>query len=276
MQAQNHWIPPAGPLGNLVEAARERVSALLERKSELGRAASTSEVPPFETSLRAAIARGTLGVVAEVKRSSPSKGVLNAGIDAARQAALFESGGAAAISILTEPHQFGGSPDDLLRARQAVALPLLKKDFHIHPIQATEGRALGASAILLIARALSPRGLAEMSSAARDAGLEIVVEIRDESELDRALAVDARVIGVNNRNLETLVIDNAAGERMIPLIPADRIAIAESGIRDPAGCREMALLGADAVLVGSALSAAVDPAGAVRALASIDWVGRGH
>ena len=221
-------------------------------------------------------ARGTIGVVAEIKRASPSKGPINSGIDAGVQALQFERGGAVAVSVLTEPDSFGGSPDDLIRARETVSLPLLKKDFHIHPVQALEARSLGASAMLLIARALGPEALRTMAQAAHDEGVEIVVEVRDEAELEWALAIDAPIIGVNNRNLETLVIDSRAGDRIIPLIPSDRLAIAESGIRNVADARAAAAAGADAVLVGSSLSASNDPASAVAALAAIARVGRGH
>lgn len=277
MQAQSGWFPPQGTLGLLIRAAEVRVESLLARRRELERAATSApSPPPFEASLRLATERGTIAVIAEIKRSSPSKGVLNASIDAAEQARQFASGGAAAVSVLTEPDRFGGSPEDLTRARAAIALPLVKKDFHIHPVQAAEARAIGASALLLIARALGPHGLATMAGAARDAGVEILVEVRDASELDWALSVDARVIGVNNRDLETLVIDTEAGERVIPLIPHDLVAIAESGIRGVVDAEAAAQLGSDAVLVGSVLSAAHDPAEIVRALSSVAWRGRGR
>lgn len=277
MQAGNAWIPPGGTLGQLVEAAWGRVDALVDRQSELEMAAAAvGNVPSFAAALAAVRNRGTLAVIAEIKRASPSKGALDASMDAGHQAAAFARGGAAAISVLTEPDAFLGSPDDLIRARSAVSLPLAKKDFHVHPIQALEARALGASAMLLIARALGPDGLATMSNAARDVGVEVLVEVRDEAELEWALAIDARIIGVNNRNLETLVIDSQAGDRIIPLIPADRIAVAESGIRDVAGARAAAALGADAILVGSTLSAAADPGSVVRSLAEIQRVGRGR
>jgi indole-3-glycerol phosphate synthase len=151
-----------------------------------------------------------------VKRSSPSRGVINAALSAGAQVDAYARGGAAAVSILTEPTRFGGSNADVEAALAALGrrTPVLRKDFHVDAVQLLEARALGASAALLIARALSPARLREMERDARDLGLETLVEVRDEWELDAALAADARVIGVNNRDLETLVIDLATGERL--------------------------------------------------------------
>jgi indole-3-glycerol phosphate synthase len=216
-----------------------------------------------------------VAVIAELKRRSPSKGAINPRISAGRQASLYERGGASALSILTESARFGGSSEDLTAARDAVRLPLLKKDFHVDPVQLLEAKSLGASAALLIARALSPAELDTMAIAAADLGLEILVEVRDEQELERALGVNARVIGVNNRNLETLEIDVETGTRLLPLVPGDRIAVAESGVRGVDDVRRAAASGADAVLVGSSLSAATDPTAAVRALTGVERVARG-
>ena len=259
-----------------MRAAEARVDALLARPSALQSPRVDRHAPSLEQALRWALAGGSLAVIAEIKRASPSRGDIRSDIDAGAQAAAFARGGAAAISVLTEPERFKGSPDDLIRAGEAVSLPLLKKDFHIHPVQALEARSIGASAMLLIARALGPEGLTTMAAAARDAGIEIVVEVRDEAELEWALAIDSRMIGVNNRNLETLVIDTQAGDRIIPLIPSDRIAVAESGITNAAGAQAAAALGADAILVGSTLSASADPAAAVALLSSIRHTGRGR
>ena len=277
MQAGNAWRPPEGTLGRLVKEAAARVEALEARRGALlASVAHTGTVPSMLLALRDAQHRGMLAVIAEIKRASPSKGALNGEIEASSQAVHFERGGAVAISVLTEPDSFRGSPDDLIRARAAVGLPLLKKDFHIHPVQALEARSLGASAMLLIARALGPQALRTMARAAHDEGVEIVVEVRDEPELEWALAIDAPIIGVNNRNLETLVIDSQAGDRIIPRIPSDRVAIMESGVRDVADAQAAAAVGADAVLVGSSLSASRDPAALVAALASVPRVGRGR
>jgi indole-3-glycerol phosphate synthase len=218
-----------------------------------------------------------VGVIAEVKRRSPSKGWINPGITAADQACAYERGGASAISVLTEPAHFGGSIEDLQAVRAAVQIPVLKKDFHVHPVQLVEARALGASAALLIVRALSPELLREMLRTANALALETLVEVRDEDELNRALELGAQVIGINNRNLETLVIDPATSERLLRLVPPSIVAIAESGVSGHSDVERVAQCGADAVLVGSSISSSgVDPAAAVRALADVTRVPRGH
>jgi indole-3-glycerol phosphate synthase len=208
-------------------------------------------------------------VVAEVKRSSPSKGLINPGLDLEKQVVAYESGGAAAISVLTEPTRFGGSNEDLTRARAAVRIPLLKKDFHVEAVQIVEARSLGASAALVIARGVSPTRLGELMAAGNDAGIEILVEIRDERELELALTLGARLVGVNNRNLETLEIDPETALRLLPLIPAGVIAIAESGVRTAKDVERLAASGADAVLVGTEVSASSDPEKAVRSITGI-------
>ena len=271
MQAVFPWSPPTGTLGALVETARERARALRSRRAELERAAADrAPAPDFAGALR----RADVAVIAEVKRRSPSRGDIAPGLSAAEQGRRYAEGGAAALSILTEPDRFGGSADDLRAAREAVSLPLLKKDFHVDTLQLLEGAALGASAALLIARALPPAALAALAADCRGLGMEPLVEIRDEVELEAALAAGARVVGVNNRNLETLDIDTATCERLIPLIPHHLVAIAESGMRTAADVRRYAAAGADAVLVGSSISAAGDPAAAVRGLTGIARVAR--
>jgi indole-3-glycerol phosphate synthase len=177
--------------------------------------------------------------------------------------------------VLTESAHFGGSPSDLVAVRSAVSLPVLKKDFHVRPIQLLEARALGASAALLIVRALAPDRLREMLDVARRLELEALVEVRDEAELDRALECGATMIGVNNRDLETLVIDATTAERLVPRIPAHVIAVAESGVASRADVERYAARGADAVLVGSSISAAADPVQATRALAGVPRRARG-
>ena len=222
-------------------------------------------VPRFGDALRGADVK----IVAEVKRSSPSKGAINPELDLTRQVAAYEAGGAAAISILTEPTRFGGSNEDVSRARSAVRIPLLKKDFHVETIQILEARSLGASAALVIARAVPPSRLKELLSAGDDVGIEILVEVRDEAELDLALTFGARLLGVNNRNLETLEIDSETSLRLLPLIPRDVVAIAESGVKSASDVKQLGRAGADAVLVGTELSASTDPEAAVRSLTGI-------
>jgi indole-3-glycerol phosphate synthase len=266
VQANRAWTAPVGPLGRLSTAAAVRAAALEARTAELE--ALVRDVSPG-SSFAAALCRHDVAVIAEVKRRSPSKGVINATIDAASQARAYARGGAAALSILTEPTEFGGSVDDLHDARQATPLPTLKKDFHIHPVQVLEARAAGASAILLIARALHPDRLREMADHAEQLGIEVLVEVRSEAELEDAIAIDGAMIGVNSRDLETLIIEPTVTSRLIALIPPDRIAIAESGVADRRDVERSAAIGADAVLVGSSISASGDPTAAVSALTGV-------
>jgi indole-3-glycerol phosphate synthase len=216
----------------------------------------------------------TLRVIAEVKRASPSKGAIAPGLDAAAQARAYAAGGAAAISVLTEPTRFGGALEDLGAATAAVGIPVLRKDFIVAPVQIWEARVHGAAAVLLIARALSPNDLAALHDEARNAGLEVLVEIRDASELARALSIGAAVIGVNNRNLETLAIDPRTAPAIIPHIPAAVIAIAESGMAHTDDARPAQAAGADALLIGSAISAAPDPRAAVATFTGLPRVTR--
>ena len=272
MQASSAWTPPSGTLGRIVDEARTRARALENRAADLEREATNVKgVPAFSSALRTA----NVAVIAEVKRRSPSKGWIQPSMDAAKQAQAYASAGAAAISVLTEPEHFAGSTNDLIQARRAVTVPVLKKDFHIAAIQLVEAKSLGASAALLIVRALGPLGLRELTAMARELALEVLVEVRDERELDLALACDAAVVGINNRNLETLAIDAATSERLLGRVPAGVIAIAESGVVNRADVQRVARVGADAVLVGSSVSAAADPAEAVRCLTGVPRAPRG-
>lgn len=271
MQASSGWTPPTGTLGGIVAEASERAAALTAVEAELERAASAV---PRAPSLVDALRSSSVSIIAEVKRRSPSKGWIRAAISAVEHARKYEAGGAAAISVLTEPVHFGGSTDDLIAVRGAVRVPVLKKDFHIAPVQLVEARAIGASAALLIVRALSPAALRLMTRTASDLHLEILMEVRDEMELDRALDVGATMIGVNNRNLETLEIDPATSERLMGLIPSSVVAVSESGVSTRADIERIALFGADAILVGSAISAAADPTAAVRKLSGVPRASR--
>jgi indole-3-glycerol phosphate synthase len=262
-QAFSAWTPPVGTLGVLTDEARARAATLQGRLSELRRLAERQPPPP---SLKAALRRPNVSIIAEVKRASPSKGSINPGLDVRAQVLAYERGGAAAISILTEPTRFGGSNDDLVTARQAVPLPVLKKDFHVDVAQLVEAKAIGASAALLIARALAPHRLGELLTAGDDFGLELLVEVRDDRELDLALGFGATIVGVNNRNLETLEIDRETSLRLLPMIPKDVIAVAESGMKGAPDMARVALAGADAALIGSELSGSPDPESTLRAL----------
>ena len=243
-----------------------RAHAMETRRASLERACESTATGP---SLLAALRLETVALLAEVKRRSPSKGAIAESLNAVEQAERYARGGAAGVSILTEPAHFGGSTDDFVAVRQSISLPVLKKDFHVAPIQLLEARALGASAALLIVRAVSPERLRELMVAGRALGLELLVEVRDEAELELALSEGADMVGVNNRDLETLHIDAATSDRLIPLIPGSVVAIAESGVRSRADVERYAAVGADAVLVGSSLSAAGDPESATRSIAQV-------
>lgn len=244
----------------------ERVVALRARRAELE--AALAGAPPTR-GFAAALEGDRVRVIAEVKRRSPSKGTINAGLDAPAQALAYEAGGAGAISVLTEPLHFSGSNHDLETVRGHVGIPLLKKDFHVDDVQVFEARILGASGVLLIARALEPAVLPRLVSTAHAVGLDALVEVRDRDELHRAIDAGARVIGVNCRDLETLAVDASVAETLIPGIPRGVVAVWESGVATAADVERAAAVGADAVLVGSAVSAAPDPAAAVRALAGV-------
>jgi indole-3-glycerol phosphate synthase len=204
-------------------------------------------------------------VIAEVKRASPSAGDI-ADRDPAVQAGAYAAAGAAAISVLTEPRHFQGSLADLRSARLAVELPVLRKDFLVHPSQLIEARAAGADAVLLIAGAVTQNELAGLLLVARDLSLGVLLETHSDADLDVALATDAQVIGVNARDLETLEVDVAAARGRLRRIPADRVSVLESGIATREDVRAAVDAGASAILVGEALMRAADPAAALRAL----------
>lgn len=268
------WSPPTGVLGRIVAESMARV-AELRSDPATGRALER-ELPsaPPAPSFREALLGEHVAVIAEVKRRSPSKGAINHALAAADQARAYAAGGAAAISVLTEPAHFAGSLDDLREVSAAVQVPVLRKDFIVDELQLLEARAAGAAAALLIARALSPAVLARLFGFAREIGLDSLVEVRSQPELDRALEIGAPVIGVNERDLETLEMQPEVRQRLIPRIPRSVAAVAESGIRSADDVERAALLGADAVLVGSTLSASAAPEGAVRALARVTRRGR--
>jgi indole-3-glycerol phosphate synthase len=258
-------------LGELVASAEARAEALLLRQPAIEtRAASVGEPPRLEASLR----RPDVALIAEIKRASPSRGTISVTLDPASQARAYEKGGAAAISVLTEPHRFEGSNDDLESASGACELPILRKDFHVAAVQLYEARSIGASAVLLIARALPPGRFKLLVNVARQIAIEILAEVRDLRELELALEAGCTMIGVNNRNLETLEIESLTAETIIPRIPADCIAVAESGYSSAESIGSAAAAGADAVLVGSFLSAADDPAFAVRQLTGVRKISR--
>ena len=269
MQASK-WVPPGGTLGRILEETRQRVTSLEGAESVPGPTVAMEAAPTLAGALRGR----HVAVIAELKRRSPSKGTLNATLDPARQAKAFVRGGAAAVSVLTEPTFFGGSLADLEAIRSTVQVPVLRKDFHIDPLQLVEARKACATAVLLIARALDQPQLTKLMEFARRLGLEAVVEVRSEAELARALDAGATIVGVNSRDLETLEIDERVPERVMPRVPEHVIGVWESGVYDVDAVRRAAAAGADAVLVGSALSRAPDAAALVKELSAVPRIGR--
>jgi len=211
-----------------------------------------------------------VSVIAEVKRRSPSKGELAEIPEPAALAAAYARGGAAAISVLTEERRFGGSLADLRAVRSAVDVPVLRKDFIVTPYQLLEARAAGADLALLIVAALDDDTLRRLHDEAGELGLSVLVEVHDEPETERAVALGAELIGVNARNLRTLDVDPDTFARLAPLVPDDRVLVAESGIAGPADVARFADRGARVVLVGEALVRDGNPEAAVRALAALD------
>lgn len=215
-----------------------------------------------------------LRLIAEVKRRSPSAGAISQSLNPVAHARHYAAAGASAISVLTDGPYFGGSLDDLRVVAEAVDVPCLRKDFILDELQILEARAAGASAVLLIVRALTPLRLSELLRATQAAGLEALVEVHDARELDIALASGARIIGINSRNLDDFRIDIAAAWALIRRIPSDRLAIAESGMASAEDVARAADAGADGVLIGTALSSSPDPRTLAQALASIPRIGR--
>ncbi len=204
--------------------------------------------------------RGRLGVIAEIKRRSPSKGDLNADLDPADIARSYERGGAACLSVLTDAEHFGGSIADLQAARAACSLPVIRKDFTVSERDVLDARIMGADCVLLIAAALDPGELASFHALAVDVGLDVLVEIHDERELEHALAAEATLIGVNQRDLVTFQVDHERAVRMAGVIPDHAVKVAESGVRGADDARSLRAAGYDAVLVGETLVTSGDPA----------------
>ncbi len=254
-------------LDAILDAHRARAAADPRPLDALVEAARSAPPPRgFAAALAAVAAGGELAVVAEVKRRSPSKGDLHADLDPAATAAAYEAGGAACVSVLTDQPHFGGSADDLAAARAAVSVPVLRKDFTVHPRDVADARVMGADCVLLIAAALDDALLADCHALATELGLDALVEVHDEAEAERALAVGSSLVGVNQRDLVTFEVDTARAVRVAPTLPAGVVRVAESGITGPDDAATLAAAGYHAVLVGEHLVRSADPAAAVRAL----------
>jgi indole-3-glycerol phosphate synthase len=251
-----------GFLTEITDEVRRRLErSPLDGSALMALAMGLPPARPFEAALR----RGTPAIVAEIKRASPSAGKI-AEADAATRAKAYEAAGAAAVSVLTEPTRFDGTLADLRAVHLAVGVPVLRKDFLVHPTQVIESRVEGADAVLLIAACLSVPELRALVRAAADLGMGALVETHSRRDLDKALATDAAVIGVNARDLETLAVDPSRALDLLGEVPDDRVAVFESGISSRDDVERAAAAGARAVLVGEALMRASDPAAALREL----------
>lgn len=244
-------------LDEILQATRQGLPALHRRRAALEQALEGSRVT--RPSFRAALQRPTVAVIAEVKRRSPSAGSIREDLDPGNRAALYAASGAAAISVLTDQRFFGGSMEDLRAAVGQCSLPVLRKDFIVDEVQILEARAAGASAVLLIVRVLGRSRLTALLRCAAELGLDALVEVHTEAELGVALDTNAGIVGINSRDLDTLTIDVERAWTLIGRIPSDRVAVAESGIFGQSDVVRAAQAGADAVLIGTALSTAQSP-----------------
>jgi indole-3-glycerol phosphate synthase len=247
--------------GHVAAAKRERPLATL-----IAEARQVAPPRGFCDRLAQASRGDGYGLIAEIKKASPSKGLIRADFNPSALARAYRAGGASCLSVLTDVPYFQGADRYLSEARAAVDLPVLRKDFMIDPYQVVEARALGADCILLIMAALDDGQAAELEQAADEWQLDVLVEVHDRPELDRALQLKSRLIGLNNRNLKTLEVDLATTEHLAPEVPRDRLAIAESGLNSPADLARMARAGCRCFLVGESLMRQADVAQATAAL----------
>ena len=257
-------------LGRFVEEARRRV-AESRRVCPLDRLAHLARLVPPAVDLAERLGRPGVQLIAEIKRRSPSRGDLRPDLDPATLATAYADGGAAALSVLTEPAHFAGSLDDLLAARAGLRragmnLPILRKDFIVDSYQVVEARAYGADAVLLIVGALEPDALAQLYGEVQRWGMSALVEVHNQAELAQALAIEPRMVGLNSRNLRDMTVDLATVEQLRPLVPPGTLVVAESGIHGREEVRRLRALGVDAMLVGEALVRATCPQAVARAL----------
>ena len=265
---------PANPrrpsLSAILAVTRERVTALQGAATELKRRATQAPpVRPFVSQ-----PGSTVGLIAEVKRRSPSQGAIREDLDPVAHARGYVRGGAVAVSVLTDEAHFGGSLDDLARVAAAVPVPVLRKDFILDELQIMEARAAGASAVLLIARILEPDRMKALARAAQQWGLATLIEVHDAGELEPALAARPGVLGINARDLSTFVVDLEGAKQLIARVPSGVPVVAESGVETRSDVEQLAAAGADFVLVGTSVARHHNPEAAVRALTGVRRVGR--
>jgi indole-3-glycerol phosphate synthase len=260
----------------LAEICARRRADVAERKAAVPLAGLEREIAAgdaprgFVRALEAKLARGELALIAEIKKASPSKGLIRSDFEPAALAAAYAAGGAACLSVLTEAPHFQGSDRYLQAARAAVRLPCLRKDFILEPYQVVESRALGADCLLLIMAALEDGRARELASLARALGMDVLVEVHDGAELERALRLETRLIGINNRNLKTLGVDLATTERLAPKAPPERLVVAESGLHRRADLERMTAVGVRCFLIGEALMREADVRAATAALLGLE------
>jgi indole-3-glycerol phosphate synthase len=256
-------------LARICAARRQDVAARQATRPLAALEALVPALPPlrgFRRALEAKLASAGLALIAEIKKASPSEGVIRADFDPAALANAYAAGGAACLSVLTEERHFQGADADLRRARAAVALPCLRKDFILEPYQVVEARVIGADCVLLIMAALADDEARALCALARSLGLDVLVEAHDAAQLERALRLEATLIGINNRNLKTLQVDLRTTEKLAARMPDDRLLVAESGLHRHEDLLRLAAVGARCFLVGTALMRAPDVAAATRGL----------
>jgi indole-3-glycerol phosphate synthase len=260
-------------LARICADKRQHVAAMRERRPLMAlerQAAAATPPRGFKAALERTAAAGGLALIAEIKKASPSKGLIRADFDPVTLARAYAEGGASCLSVLTDVPYFQGDDAFLKAARDAVALPCLRKDFMLEPYQIVESRALGADCILLIMAALDDREAGELCRLAHGLAMDVLVEVHDGEELDRALALDADLVGINNRNLKTLAVDIATTEALAPRVPEGRLLVAESGLYSHADLERMSRAGARAFLVGESLMREGDVALATRRLLGLE------